>query len=317
MKRYRLYGYTVATDFPFANRLLPGVDEPDLYFGMAQGPLLPDPAFTLVFQTEPPLYDGKAELYVYEGPERSFIFEFTGATRFQLSPTEILFEVLDYEWAFLTEIYFLGIVMSSWLELAGTIALHASSVVIDGSAVAFIGLNQAGKSTLAASLMVRGHPLLTDDVLAIRDTAAGFVAFPGYPQMRMWPETAQVFGLDPDKLPQVHREFDKVRVPIGKGGIGVMREEPASLTSIFILDRRDDTTKVTFGPTASGEAMTHVLRTSFAGLVLGGLGVNQERLPKLAELVHRVSITNLLYPSRMDGLVPLLEAVESRVRGRI
>ncbi len=317
MKRYLLYGYTVATDFPFANRLLPGVEQPDVYFGMTQNPLLPDPEFKLVFETEPPLYDGKAELYVYEGPDRLFVFEFTGAARFKLSPTEILFEVLDPEWAFLTEIYFLGIVMSSWLELNSTIALHASSVVIDDQAVAFVGLNQAGKSTLAASLMARGHPLLTDDVLAVRETAGSFEAYPGYPQMRMWPETARVFGLDPKSYPSVHREFDKVRVPIGTGGIGVMREEPAHLTSIFVLDRRDDITKVRFEPTASREAMTHVLRTSFAGLVLGGLGVNQERLPKLAALVDQVSITNLSYPSQMDGIVPLLEAIERRIRGRI
>ncbi len=317
MKRHLLYGSTLASDFPFANKLLASSAEPNLCFGVSPKPLLPNPDFELVFQTEPPLYDGKAELYVYQGPQESFVFDFTGATRFRLSTGEILFEVTDYDWSFLTEIYFLGIIMSSWLEMMGTIALHAAAVTIDGHAVAFVGLNQAGKSTLAASLSVRGHQLLTDDVLAIDESADGFIAHPGYPQMRMWPETARIFGLDPDGLPQVHHEFDKVRVPIGPGGVGTMRETPAPLSRIYILDRSDEVAGITHSAASSSEAMAHILRTSFAGLVLGGLGVNEGRLPILAKLVDQVAVTRLSYPSRMEGIVPLLETIERDVRGRI
>ena len=45
--------------------------------------------------------------------------------------------------------------------------LHATAVVVDGEAVAFLGDCGYGKSTLGAAFLARGFPLLTDDVLAL------------------------------------------------------------------------------------------------------------------------------------------------------
>ena len=56
--------------------------------------------------------------------------------------------------------------------LRGREVLHASAVALDGRAVAFLGASGVGKTSLAARLVARGAPLVTDDVLAVDVRAA-------------------------------------------------------------------------------------------------------------------------------------------------
>jgi len=91
----------------------------------------------------------------------------------------------------------LGVVLGVLLHQRGIFTLHASAVAIDGVGVAFVGGKGAGKSTLAAALQHRGHPLLTDDILAL-DADAMRVA-PAYPQIKLRSDAVDAVGL-PDRL---------------------------------------------------------------------------------------------------------------------
>jgi hypothetical protein len=62
--------------------------------------------------------------------------------------------------------YLLGQVLSFALLSRGYEPLHATAVVIDGQAIAFLGDCGHGKSTLGAGLIARGFGLLTDDCRA-------------------------------------------------------------------------------------------------------------------------------------------------------
>ena len=57
-----------------------------------------------------------------------------------------------------------GAVFARWL---GRQALHAAAFLADGGAWAVLGGRGAGKSTTIAGLHLKGHPVLTDDVLVI------------------------------------------------------------------------------------------------------------------------------------------------------
>jgi|GEM_PF-108443 len=63
-------------------------------------------------------------------------------------------------------VYLLGTCMGALLMLRHTLPLHGSAVVIDGRAYAFLGDSGVGKSTLAAALVHRGYPFISDDVIA-------------------------------------------------------------------------------------------------------------------------------------------------------
>src|SRR6185436_17962029 len=53
------------------------------------------------------------------------------------------------------------------LQQRGLLPLHASALLLGAGAIALLGPSRAGKSTLAAALARRGHPVLADDVVPV------------------------------------------------------------------------------------------------------------------------------------------------------
>jgi len=190
----------------------------------------------------------------------------------------------------MVEIHFLGSALAAWLEHRGVLALHASAVVIGGRAVAFLASNKGGKTALAAACMQAGHPLLTDDLLAVEPCADGSaVGYPGYPQMRMWADNAAWFvGREPGfdahggaqviadvddvvdglgevrsvgragaatrvRLRTVHPTYPKFRVAVGNGGFGSFCDRPVALGSLWIPRRVDSLPSEQRAPRAAAE----------------------------------------------------------------
>ncbi len=104
-----------------------------------------------------------------------------------------------------------GLVLGAVAHQRGMLALHASAVVIDGEAVAFVGAKGQGKSTMAAALYARGHALLADDLVVLNNCAAERVTvLPGFPQLNLWPDAAVAsLGDDPETLPRLSRGYEK------------------------------------------------------------------------------------------------------------
>ena len=63
----------------------------------------------------------------------------------------------------------MGVVLGYILHLRGFLCLHASVVEHGGRCIAILGTNKRGKSTLTASLLLRGWSLVSDDLLCIED----------------------------------------------------------------------------------------------------------------------------------------------------
>lgn len=75
----------------------------------------------------------------------------------------------------------------------GLSVFHASTVEIDGGAVAFMGTPGVGKSRYAASLLERGGSLVDDDILALAPGGDCPMALPGYPFFKIWTGSAERF----------------------------------------------------------------------------------------------------------------------------
>ena len=109
-------------------------------------------------------------------------------------------------------LYLLGPVLAMALHQRGWLILHASAVAINGRVTAFLGGSGWGKSTMAAALQQRGHPLVADDFIAVPvGPAAGaeLRVYPGFPQLKLWPAAAASLGADVDQLPRLHPGFEK------------------------------------------------------------------------------------------------------------
>ncbi|MGH7767348.1 MAG: serine kinase [Candidatus Binatia bacterium] len=125
----------------------------------------------------------------------------------------------------------LGPVAGLLLHQRGWLTLHASAVAVGGNAVAFIGGQGWGKSTLAAAFHVRGHGMLADDVTAIQTDSDHPVVLPAFPQLKLWPNSIVALGDAPESLPVVHPDLTKRAFRVTSG----FAHAPLPLKRIYVL----------------------------------------------------------------------------------
>jgi hypothetical protein len=313
LQRYRLFGLQLESQFSFRSRLGAGGTSPaDLVFvceETAGQKALPELS-GCVYRSQSRTVNGETAFSLH----RSAGFEvlrFTGVADFHLEPDRIVACPVTWESGLLLEIHLLGPVLSYWLERRGLVTLHASAVAVGPHAVAFISTHGGGKSGLAASLLHTGHPLLSDDLVPIEHREGTFLARPGYPQMRMWPDEAIHFLGRYEDLPVAHPDLSKRRVPIGSPeGFGTFHDAPLPLACLYLLDRRPESdSPIEIRAVSPRDALIELLRHSFTPLLVEAAGLQPARIDLLSRLVLSVPVKRLRYPSGFDRLPQVAEAV--------
>lgn len=349
MRRHRLYGLTLDSNFSFTHPLPQSNPEhdptgADLVFELAEDDRLPGeerpgepetPAET-VYRSPERLPGGQSVLTaVRAGAWTHLRFADTGA--FAIGPDRILArpdEPFDDARRTLLELRLLGPVLAFWLERSGRTVLHAAAVTVEGRAAVFLSSNHGGKTSLATALMKAGRPLLTDDVLAVEEAAEagtdgttdGFRAHAGYPQMRLWPADVERFlpeetaGSPTSSFPRVHPGFDKVRVPVGPGGLGAFDRASRPPGCIYLPDRREPDQnggeEVEISGVSRRDAVLALLRHSFLPRLVAAMGWQERRLDQLARLATAVPVRRLTYPSGHEHLPVVAEAIVGDLRER-
>jgi hypothetical protein len=112
--------------------------------------------------------------------------------------------------------------------LQGLEVFHASAIVRDGAAIAFLGPSGAGKTSLALELCRAGSGFLADDVLSLECRAGRLVAHPGTPVAGV-AQTTYEGALEQDLLATNRRE--RLVATVGA-------RAPAPLAQLFFLERR-------------------------------------------------------------------------------
>lgn len=307
----------LATGFRFAHRLDRPRGGPTLAFGLSRGTRAEASG-----QPVPRAAEG-APILARCGPAGSETFglSFGRGLRFRIARDRIDCRLLDPGHAHLVELRLLGPVLALWLELRGIPALHASSVVTDGCAVAFLSGSGGGKSGMAASLLEAGHPLLADDVLPFEPGAAP-LARPGYPQMRMWPRDAERFLGSAEGLERIHPRYSKLRVPVGEGGFGRFHSDSAPLGGVYLVERPGPSGSAgnsapehrpRIEPLPPHRALIELVRHSFTPRLVEAAGLQPRRLEVLARLVEQVPVRRLVVPSGPGGLEAARDAVLAEI----
>ncbi|QUV88690.1 hypothetical protein J8C07_05095 [Chloracidobacterium sp. S] len=128
--------------------------------------------------------------------------------------------------------YLTGPILGFVLQIQQRVCLHASTVAIGASAVAFVGPNGTGKSTLAAALLRRGAEIIAEDVAAVEQQTDGFVVHLGPRAIRLWdPSVTALYGR-PDALPCISRHWEKRYLPLDTHE----QHRPARLTAVYLLE---------------------------------------------------------------------------------
>jgi hypothetical protein len=110
--------------------------------------------------------------------------------------------------------YLRGPLMGFVLRRRGVTALHASALNICGRAVVLCGESQSGKSTIAASIALRGTPVLCEDVTPLRVRGDDYWVEPGYAQVGLWPDAVETLLGSADALPRLTPSWEKCFLPL-------------------------------------------------------------------------------------------------------
>lgn len=184
----------------------------------------------------------------------------------------------------------------------GLLVLHASCVLVRGRAVAFIAFAGTGKSTTAGALARRGHTLLCDDVLPIRQDGT---LLPGVTGLKLWPDAAAALGLDPATLPRIIPGSEKrrtralsppehARVPLHT--VYVLEEGPAGIT-----------------PLSPALALAELVRHTFGILAIRHTGQQAHHFNQLTRLLAQITVKRLARPAGLASLDTLVRAIEEDV----
>lgn len=306
---YRLFGLNVATDYPLINCLTAAGEGVDLYFKYTDtapnlGPWAPVPAaYTSIQHTS----KGEPLFCIYRLEDCTRL-HYSDVAEFFIWPDRIECYRLNRDNTDLVEIRLLGMVLCLWLEYRGIPALHASAVVIADRCAAFMATNSGGKTSLAASLMQAGYPLLSDDILAVESQDGVFMAHPSYPQMRMAPTQADHFLGDHTLLKLVHQADSKRRVPVGADGFGAFCPGAQPLGCLYLPERRSGG-GVRIQPVSPGAAVIELARHSFPVGIIDALGLQPRRLGLLSRMAETVPVRRLTYPEGFENLPRVNAAV--------
>lgn len=312
-RSWRVYGLTITTPHRFANRVVRTDGPADLWVRPVDRPPIADgwQHRTPGFRSELMIDDHQHYLDVIQTPEAT-VFHFSEVVDFFVLGDGIAYQIHDPAYAFMVELHLLGYVLAFWLERGGWPAMHASAIVVDGHAIAFMGDHGGGKTSLAATMLRLGYPLLSDDLVGLTRTAGGYLARPGYPQMRMWPEQARYF-LGHDEFERVNRAKPKLRVPVGPEGLGWFEGELHPLTALYV-PRRQNHGDVAFETLKPGPALFQLVRNSYLVGIVEGAGLAKRRLSTLADVIRGIPVRVVRYPNGLDGLPDVAERITDDAR---
>jgi len=205
--------------------------------------------------------------------------------------------------------YLLGQVLSFALVKRGIEPLHSTTVVIDGKAVAFLGDCGYGKSSLGAAFLQVGYPLLTDDLLVLKEEGDRFVAYPGPPRIKLFPEVARrLLGEQVTGTP-MNNETPKLVIPLDQNET-VLPRGAFPLKAIYVLTPPPSSRskRITFRPLSPRRAFLELLNNTFNPVI-----VEPQRLERQFELATRlatgVPVRSLSYPRSLGRIAQVRESI--------
>ncbi len=200
----------------------------------------------------------------------------------------------------------LGAAMSVILRQRGMLVLHASSVAIDGKAVAFMGGSGWGKSTLANTFHTKGYPVLTDDVLAIDTQTTSPVVIPAFPQFKLCRDAAVALGHDPETLKPLFPNAPKLSYEFTQG----FQQTPLPLHCIYVLDKGDRHAITRLKPQ---DAFLELIRHTRSANLLTSTAFAVPHLQQCAELIKNVVFSRFTRQPSLSDLPLLVKLVEEDV----
>lgn len=203
------------------------------------------------------------------------------------------------------------------LRLRGVTCLHASAVAVGGVAVAILGAKGAGKSTTVAALAQRGHPVLTDDVVALVEDGERFSIQPGPLVLRLWPDAATALYGSAEELPplweKAERSDDKRYVDLAQKNEQLPRQ-PLPLAAIYVLEERQRTVAApSVEPVSAADSLIALMTNTYAEHITDQ-AMRARDFRVLSRAASAVPLRRVHRPDALTALPQLCDAILTDVQ---
>ena len=203
--------------------------------------------------------------------------------------------------------YLLGQVLSFAMLMRGVEPLHATAVVVGRGAVAFLGDSGYGKSSLGASFVRENCSLLTDDVLVLEQCGRDWLAHPGMPRIKLFPEMCGSMFQDCEGTPM--NRWTRKTIFALKAQQHQVSAIP--LRMLYVLSPPGkQPRKVTLRRMSERKALLSVLENTFNDVLLSPRRLKRQ-FEFAASIAAHVPVKALSYPRTLSALPAVVEAISS------
>jgi hypothetical protein len=289
---YTAYGLNISSCIP-CPELSPGLGPPDVTISYG---VIPDSLDTT--RDKGPAYEANPD---------QLLFSVDGVAKFMVSQgKEILIERAATAEDSEVRLFLLGSAFGALLFQRGLLPLHGSAIEVHGSSVGILADCGLGKSTLAGVFHNRGYRIVADDVCVVSLTEDGLpLVFPGYPQLKLGMDAARKLGKDPESLPRIHPEVEKIAL--------LLKEEfcrdPLPLRHLYVLETSSNG-EFDLEPLNGVERLTAIINNTYRLGFLKGLGVKASHFKQCVAVAKQTPLTRVTRPAKeflLNELAQLLE----------
>lgn len=200
--------------------------------------------------------------------------------------------------------YFLGQVLSYCLLTRGIEPLHATAMVVDDQAVAFLGDSGFGKSTLAAAFLEKGYALLTDDVLVLEFRDEKVWARPGIARVKLNPDSADALFCGRRSI-LMNSFTTKMIFPLSD----VQHDNRmVPLRALYVLPYTPSKSRIVIRRLSGRPSFLPIVQNTFNSTVLHADRLKQQ-FAFAGRLASLIPIKRLSYPRRLDMLPAVADAI--------
>ena len=219
----------------------------------------------------------------YQAAQNEFLLEVEKIAKYYVkNGCEISIETLTGNVNKEVRLFMLGSAFGALFIQRGLLPIHGSAIKFGNSACIFSGLSGVGKSSIAATLVLKGFQFLADDICVI-DKNLNVV--PGFPHMKIWKDILDSLKIKADTLTEIRAEIKKYHIPFNLG----FYNDSLPLSKIFIINTKN-TPGYEFEELKGLQKFNAVKSNTYRYRFVGGLDKQLDHFQTLNKLLPEVEV---------------------------
>jgi hypothetical protein len=255
---YTTFGTSIVSNVEIPDFLESGPAPGDIEVTVGSLPDLPG-APEIWFESEYRTADG-APLFTIARAGDHHLFRYADGCSFTISSSGSEIHGVSLLGASLSDLftYLTGPILGFAFRLRGIAVLHSSAVTMNGKAVLFLGHPTAGKSTTTAALVLGGARLISDNLVPLFEEGETLLARPGYPRIRLWPDSSELLFGSAEALPPITPGWEKRFFDARE----LFETDSRPIGAVYVL-RWSEEAAVILQPVTGAEALKMLIANSY------------------------------------------------------